>query len=348
MLYGGAKGDTEAQMADCLVFNLPQAFVHSGFNYLDLALSSRAKLQDNPGNPEISGDIFNLNISNAIWLQQGYPVLSDYLDNLALNYGAGIYLLDFMTQPEPSRLAINEWVARQTEDRIQNLLPAKSIDILTRMVLTNTIYFNAYWVDPFKVENTKAEPFYPLSDSAVTADMMHQTEYFRYAVGDNYQAVELPYWSDQKAMAMVLLVPDAGQFEAFEAGLNGNQIASINSQLQSTYIDLAMPKWEYRSSFNLKAVLSDLGMTDVFIEELADLSGINGHRELFASDVIHQAFVKVNEAGTEAAAATAIPVAGSGLPPVPVEVNIDRPFIFLIHDRPTGTVIFLGRVLDPS
>jgi serpin B len=339
MLYGGAANETERQMAGCLRFNLPQETLHSGFNYLALELESRGE-----GAAGMDGGVFRLNVANAQWWQKDYEVLATYLDLLSVNYGAGIHTLDFATYPEPSRLAINQWVAERTEDKIQNLLPQGSVTGNTRLVLTNTIYFNAAWAQPFKESNTVDLPFYLLDGTSVPVPMMNQSSYFGYAEGDTFKAVKIAY--DGGELAMVIILPDSGAFTAFEATLDNIFIETLSGAFETKYVTLAMPKWEYRSEFRLKTVLGNMGMTDAF-GGAADFSGITGSRGLFVSDVFHQAFIKVNEAGTEAAAATGIPVPDS-MPPEPVSFTLERPFIYLIQDIPTGTVLFVGRVLDPA
>lgn len=339
MLYGGAANETERQMAECLRFNLPQKTLHSGFNYLSLELESRGD-----GSAAMDGGVFRLNVANAQWWQKDYEVLTTYLDLLSVNYDAGIHTLDFATYPEPSRLAVNQWVSDQTEGKIEDLLPQRSVTSRTRLVLTNTIYFNAAWAQPFEKSETVDSPFYLLDETSVSVPMMRQTGYFGYGAGDNYKAVKISY--DGGKLAMVIILPDAGAFAVFEASLSNTVIDTLSGAFETGYVTLALPRWEYRSSFKLKTMLGNMGMTDAF-GGAADFSGITGSPRLYVSDVFHEAFVKVNEAGTEAAAATGIPVPESD-PPEPVSVTIERPFIYLIQDIPTGTVLFVGRVLNPA
>jgi serpin B len=341
MTYAGARGETAQQMADTLHFLLEQERLHPAFNWLDAELASRGE-----GAAGKDGEGFRLNIVNAIWGQKDYEFLSGFLDVLAENYGAGLRILDFITEPEASRLAINQWVSDQTEGRIKDLIPPGAIDALTRLVLTNAIYFNAAWKYPFDEDMTADGPFYLLDGGQVTVPMMKQTESFGYTEGAGYQAVELPYDGDE--LSMVILLPASGNFEAFEEDLQAQQVDAIISGLQPTQLALTMPKFEFDSEFSLKDTLTDMGMPDAFSPGDTDFSGMTGNPELFISDVVHKAFVSVDEAGTEAAAATAVIAAGSAAPQPPVEVTIDRPFIFLIRDIETGTIIFIGRVLNPG
>jgi len=340
MTYAGARNQTAEQMADTLQFMLEQDRLHPAFNWLDAELASRGE-----GAQGKDGEGFRLNIVNAIWGQKDYEFLSDFLDVLAENYGTGLRILDFITETEASRLAINQWVSDQTEGRIKDLIPQGAIDALTRLVLTNAIYFNAAWEDPFDEDMTADSPFYLLDGGQVSVPMMKQTEAFGYTEGDGYQAVKLLY--DGNELSMVILLPASGNFEAFEEGLQAQQVCDIISGLQLTGVTLTMPRFEFDSEFSLNDTLADMGMPIAFSGE-ADFSGMTGNRNLFISDVIHKAFVAVDEAGTEATAATAVIMPESGPPEPTVELTIDHPFIFLIRDIQTGAVLFVGRVLNPA
>ena len=340
MTYVGARGETEKDMAEALHFILAQDRLHPAFNSLDLQLKQRgegAKGKDDEG--------FRLHVVNAIWGQKDYKFLGEFLDVLAQNYGAGLRILDFVNETEQSRLTINKWVSDQTEERIKDLVPQGAINQLTRLVLTNAIYFNAAWQHPFHEEATSDGLFHLLSNDDVTVPMMKQTESFRYTEGNDYQAVELPY--DGQELSMVILLPKAGQFTAFEERLEAEFVKAIIDNLETREVALTMPIFEYESSFGLKEALKTLGIGVTFTAN-ADLSGMNGKRDLFIQDVLHKAFVSVDEAGTEAAAATAVMVGLTALPPEPVAFIIDRPFIFFIRDILTGSIIFIGRVLNPA
>jgi serpin B len=342
MTYAGTRTDTEQQMASTLHYTLPQERLHPVLNSLDIELSQRgqgAKGKDDKG--------FRLNIVNAIWGQQGYAFLQEFLDTLAENYGAGIRTLDFINAPEPSRIAINDWVSDQTEGRIKGLIPQGAIDAMTRLVLTNAIYFNAAWQYPFEKNATSDDNFHLLNGGEVTVPMMHETESFAYAEGNDYQAVELPY--DGRELSMVILLPQPGQFTTFEKSLDVKKVNGIIDSLGYKEIALTMPKYEFTSDFSLKKTLSDMGMPVAFTDG-ADLSGMDGKRDLFISDVIHKAFVSVDESGTEAAAATAVIIAATSapMPEEIINVTVDRPFIFLIRDIQTGAILFLGHVINPA
>jgi serpin B len=338
MTYAGARGITAEEMADTLHFMLEQDRLHPAFNWLDAELASRGE-----GAQGKDGEGFRLNIVNAIWGQKDYEFLTEFLDVLAENYGAGLRILDFINQTEESRLAINDWVSDQTEGRIKDLIPEGVITVATCLVLTNAIYFNAAWEYPFNENMTADGPFCLLDGGQVIVPMMEQTEAFGYTDGEGYQAVELRY--DGEELSMVILLPEAGNFQAFEEGLQAPQVCDIITGLQPSGVTLTMPQFEFDSEFSLKNTLEDMGMPAAF--SAADFSGMTGTRYLYISDVLHKAFVSVDEAGTEAAAATAVVMEEEAPEPL-VQVTIDRPFIFLIRDIETGAILFVGRVLNPG
>jgi serpin B len=340
MAYAGAKGETARQMADTLHFTLPPDKLAEAFNYVALELAKRALMKDLAGK---DGNGFRLNVVDDAWGQKNYTFLDSYLDILAENYGAGLRTLDFAKDPEGSRQAINQYIADATEGRIKDLIPPGAIDPLTLLVLTDAIYFNAAWMFPFNEQSTRDGEFNLADGTKLTVPMMRQTENYKYYNGSGYQVVELPYVGN--VMAMDILVPDQGQFSAFEKGLNATLVKDITAKLSSTMINFAMPRWEFDSQFSLKQALSAMGMPAAF--DGADFSGIDGKNDLYISGVIHKAFVSVDEKGTEAAAASAVIMAGAA-PAKPVALTVDRPFIFLIRDIPTGEVLFVGRVMNPA
>lgn len=339
MTYAGARGETEQQMAAALHFSLPQERLHPAFNALDLELGDRGE-----GAQGMDGQPFRLRVANSLWGQQGYHFESPFLDVLAVNYGAGMRLVDFEGNPSGSRNSINQWVDEQTEGRIPELLAPDDVKSSTRIVLTNAIYFNARWAKTFDGEDTYDRSFQGV-DGPISVPTMSQTETFAYAQSEGLDAVRLPYDGDE--LSMLVIAPPAGTLDSFESELDVERVSQIDASLTSERIELSLPKFEFRSRFYMEKVLSALGMVDAFDPGLADLSGMTGSRELFIGFVIHEAFVAVNEKGTEAAAATAVGgELGAAPDPVPM-VTIDRPFVFLIRDDVTGAILFAGRVLDP-
>ena len=348
MTFAGARSETERQMADTLHYRLPQSSLHPAFNALDRTLASRGRDPRGTQNQEEAKQYFRLNIANAVWGQHGYGFLPDFLDVLAENYGAGMRPLDFAGAPEESRARINDWVAEETEDKVKDLLPPGTIDPLTRLVLTNAIYFNASWHWPFDRRQTKMRPFHLEGGDIVDVPMMTETskDFYGYTRGDGYQAVDVPYSYGE--MSMTVLLPDEGDLGSLEDSLNAELLDQIMDDIEIDYITLTIPLFKFESEFSLGETLAGMGMPDAF-DDRADFSGMTGSKDLLISQIVHKAFVSVDERGTEAVASTAgvvILVSGSSKEPIPVTVN--RPFIFLIRDTATGTVLFLGRVMNPD
>ena len=321
------------------------------FRTLDTEDVARAHRQLSPGDrlaQQLRGRIRRSN-KTASLLSKTKADLRDtreqeFLGN-AENYDTGLRLLDFINAPEESRITINDWVSEQTEGRIKDLIPQGAIDALTRLVLTNAIYFNAAWLNPFEENLTDDAAFHLLGGGEVTVPMMSQTESFGYVEGEVYQAVELLY--DGGELSMVILLPEMGQFEAFEDSLDSDYVDSILSGVDYGQVALTMPKFEFESEFGLVDTLDNMGMPAAFSAQ-ADFSGMNGTRDLAITDILHKAFVSVDEAGTEAAAATAVIIGETAMPGEPVEVTVDRPFVFLIRDIKTDSILFIGRVMNPS
>ena len=341
MTYAGARGMTENQMAETLHFS-PQNKLHSALNSLDLELSKRGQATSKDETP------LQLDIANAVWAEQTFSFLKDYLDVIAQNYGAGIQLADFIHRHEAIREEINGWVNSQTNDKIQDLIPAGVLDPATKMVLVNAIYFKADWLHQFSPDATRDAPFHLLDGSDVQVKMMSQSMFgVRYAQGEGYQAIELLYQGETAAMDII--VPDKGNFSDFESTLNVQKLEEILSNMQpSGGMELGLPKFSFSADFDLKERLSAMGMSDAFDPARADFSGMTGGRDLYIDTVLHKAFVAADEKGTEAAAATAVIVMPTSAMLPDVTLTIDRPFIFVIRDLPSGQILFIGRVLNPE
>ena len=343
MTYAGAEGSTAEEMAAVLRFTLAQEGLHPAFNALDQKLAALAEIEI----PENQGDPFQLNIANAIWGQKDFHFEEDFLDTLAENYGAGLRLLDFFSQPEDSRESINQWVSDETKEKIQDLIPQGGITSDTRLVLSNAIYFKATWAEQFLKGRTEEGIFYGLGGEEISTQMMKtgSDAYFRYYQGVGYQAVELPYIGNQASM--LVIVPDQGNFEEFENQLSSNTLNQILNGLAYSPVALTFPKFEFESEISLAQILAEMGMPTAF-SNTADFSGMTGSKDLFISDVFHKAFVSVDEEGTEAAAATAVEMATSSMPESPIELTVDRPFLFLIRAQETDTILFIGRMVNPE
>ena len=343
MAYAGARSDTASEMADTLHFNLSQDALHAAFNYLALELDKRG--QSPSSRTSGSDEGFHLNVVNDAWGQKNFQFLASYLDTLAVNYGAGLRILDFIKDADGARQTINQYISDQTQGKIKDLIPPGAVNDLTRLVLTNAIYFKAAWQSPFVKEATGSGTFKLLNGGQVSVSMMHQMHFYSYIQGPGYQAVELPY--DDGQLSMVVLLPDTGQFDAFQDALNSEMLDGIIASMTEQNVILSLPKFQFDSSFGLKQALSSMGMPLAFSDK-ADFSGMDGAHDLLISDVLHKAFVSVDEAGTEAAAASAVVVGVTAMPANPITLSIDRPFIFLIRDIQTGTILFVGRVMNPA
>jgi len=337
MTSAGAAGDTASQMAAVLHFSLPPARLHPALNRLDLELASHAQ-----------GQAFSLHSANALWGQQGFAFQPAFLETLAVDYAAGMHLVDFRSDPQAARAAINAWVSQQTQQRIQDLVPPGAVDPLTRLVLANAIYFKADWAEPFTPEATRDQPFTLLDGSQESVATMFQQSSFRYAeIGARAQLLELPYAGND--LSLLVILPAPGQFDALQADLGAGRLNVAADSLSSREVQVWLPKFHFEYALALNPNLAALGMTDAFDPNKADFSGMDGQRDLYIGSVLHKAYVAVDEQGTEAAAASAVGMQSLAMPVAsPVEFKADRPFFFLIRDNPTGTVLFLGRVIDPG
>lgn len=339
MTYPGAAGETAAAFERTLHVSIPEPDYHRAMNDLDRQLRSRGA-----GASAADGQPFRLRLVNQLFAQRGFAFEPPFLDVLAEEYGADVRLLDFAAAPEPSREAINGWVAQETEDRILDLLPRGTIVNDTLAVLVNAIYFNAAWATPFDPALTRDREFTLLDGSRVAVPTMSSGDLAaRGAQVDGVEVVELPY--DGGELSMLLLVPPPGELAALEQALTPARLAELVAALRDERLALTLPRFEVRSSLALKPPLAALGLGVAF-GELADFSRMSTAVDLLVSDVVHQAFVKVNEAGTEAAAATAVIVGPTSVPIVRTVV-IDRPFLFAVRDHATGALVFVGRVTRP-
>jgi serpin B len=336
MTYAGAEGETEQEMREALHFELPEPTLHEAFNATDRALDARASDLF----PESEGQGFELSVVNQAWGLTGYEFEAPFLDVLGLHYGAGMLLVDLAAPP--TRVLINDWVAEQTQDRVKDLLPDGSLTVDTRFVLTNAIYFKANWLNQFDPSQTVDATFTAAAGERAVK-MMHQRFAFQYGEGAGYRAVELPYLSP--AVRMLLILPE-GEVDALIADLDGAAFDALRAGLSEYDVTLDLPRFSFEAERQLKEPLKALGMPLAFGD--ADFTAINGGREaLYIDEVYHKAFVAVDEEGTEAAAATAVVGVAESAKPT-AEIRFDRPFVFVIYDRPTGQILFLGTLRDPG
>lgn len=340
MAWGGAKGETAAQMKRTMHFAGEPDANAAAWGKLSRALSS-------PGRPR------ELRIANRLFGESSYRFEQPYLDKTASAFGAPLEPLDFKKGFEPSRVHINAWVEEQTKNRITGLLPPGALDTLTRLVLVNAIYFLAEWLDPFEGRSTSDEPFIVNAASKPSVSMMHRTASYSYGQVDGVKVLALPYLGNDVAMFAVLPDKQDG-LAAVESSLNAAKIAEWTKSRPSSLVEVTFPRFELSPpALSLGDDLAALGMPLAFVKRRADFTGIanpaDEDERLSISKVFHKAFVKVNEKGTEAAAATAIVMAaGAGMPPKAIEFRADHPFLFFIVDKSSGLVLFMGRVADPS
>jgi serpin B len=334
MTYEGARGQTAEEIAR--VFHFPTddperraafAAVHNRLN-------------------EAAGD-YTLRVANALWAQKDYPFLEAYLSVLQNYYAAKATNVDFMGATETARQTINAWVEERTERKIKDLFPRGTIDESTRLVLTNAIYFKGQWVTQFDRRQTRNEAFHVSPDRSVNVPMMRLTGEgveFKYAQDEDVQVLEMPYKGEK--LSMLVLLPRSGGLAAFENALTLEKLEGWRAGLRKRRVDVFMPKFTFETKYVMNEVLQKMGMPTAFSGG-ADFSGMTGKRDLAIQHVIHQAFVDVNEEGTEAAAATGVSVGVTSVPQVPV-FRADRPFLFAIQDTGRGNLLFLGRVVNPE
>lgn len=341
MTAAGAEGETKTQIRDALQVKLPGVQFDEAINGIDLSLSAHSA----------STDGITLNIVNSTWMQAGWNFKVGYLDHLARYYGAGVNMLDFVSQPDPSRVIINDWVAEQTNSKIMDLIPKGAITTATVMVLTNAIYFLGDWLYSFNTERTAPATFCLSDNTTVQAPLMYQGEVnkkvkMHYARVGNARALDFPYKGER--LSMTVLLPDQGEFSAFESSLSLEKVNELINALDTADLVVALPKFQF--TFGTKSIsqaLATLGMVDAFTGGKADFSGIDGTKQLFISNILHKAFIAVDEKGTEAAAATAVVFDRTTADPNEVIFVVNRPFIFAIRDNETGTILFMGRILNP-
>lgn len=332
MTYAGARGRTAEQMAATLRFSLPDQRLHAAAGDLMRDLDA-------------TREGYTMSIANRLFAQEGFELQQPFVETTRGHYAAPVEELDFIRDTENSRTYINEWVAEKTNERIRDLLPEGSISCDTRLVLTNAIHFDGKWKYEFDEAATHTAPFDNGQGGTSSVEMMTQTQTFRYGEFDGYQMLEMPYAGDD--LSMVVMLPDAVDgLPALEASLTAETLDANLAAMHNRQVETFLPKFKFDASFGLAGTLQDMGMTDAF-QTQANFSGI-ADAPLAISDVLHKAFIDVNEAGTEAAAATAVGIITTSLPLSPPVFRANHPFMFALRDTHSGSLLFLGRVAQPG
>jgi serpin B len=332
MTYAGARGNTEEQMARVLHFALDQPRLHPAFASLEARLRAVQDKED-----------VQLRVANSLWPHESYPLLDEFLALTEQFYGVEITPLDY-NEPEVARETINAWVEERTEGKIEDLIPPGTL--LQLLVLVNAIAFKGNWACQFDEALTRDAPFWLAPGNQVRVPLMQQLGTFGYARLDELHVLELPYAGDDVSM-VVLLPAKIDGLAALEDSLSAENLNRWMGRLLASEVQVYLPRFEMRCNFRLGARLEAMGMTDAF-DGSADFSGIDGTQSLLISAVFHQAYVDVNEEGTEAATATAVEMAPKGIPLPSPTFRADHPFVFLIRERMTGSLLFLGRVANPA
>ncbi len=337
--YEGARGATADEIHRVLHLPVSDTRRREGFFRIDAGLNN-------------GDENYTLRTANALWAEKAYPFLPEYIDIAERWYGANTTNLDFAKNPEGSRATINRWVEEKTEEKIRDLLPVGSISPATRLVITNAIYFKGTWSMQFDANKTKDEEFRTGQNRTVTVPMMQRTDEdakYRYAETATLQALEMPYaHGNGTELSMLVLLPKEGNLTAAEKVLNVEEIAALQDSMARKRVKVFFPKFGLDTEYFLSKPLAAMGMPTAFSPG-ADFSGMDGTKNLLISDVVHKAFVDVNEEGTEAAAATGVIMNVSAAPPggdIPV-FRADHPFIFFITEKDSGTILFAGRVINP-
>lgn len=336
MTYEGAKGDTASEMQTTLHMSSDDSARRSAFFAIQRSINE-------------PNDYYKLSTANALWVEETYSLLPSYSSLVQDYYAGNSTNLDFAKNPEPSRIKINDWVSDNTDGKITGLMPRNSITSGTRLVLTNTIYFNGSWVTPFEKESTAEKDFHLTSTATKKVQMMNlYATHFMYGEDSSMQVLQMDYKGDK--LAMVIVLPKDGKLDDVDAKLTADQIDRWEKSMSSKRVNVHLPKFKFDTKYLMNEPLKQMGMPTAFTDS-ADFSGISGKADLAISIIVHQAFVDVNEKGTEAAAATGIGMAATSFSPQqepPKDFNVDHPFIFLIKDKSTGQILFIGKVMNPS
>ena len=343
MTYSGARGQTAAQIARAMHFNLPAADLHPAWHRLISDLHDRNESSTGPK----STPAVQLSTANALWAQSGERILPEFQKLVESYYDGGLIPVDFRESPAAARDYINHWVEEHTGGKIKDLIKPGHIDSHTVLILTNAIYFKALWATPFAEKLTRPDDFHASAGEKVRVDMMHLIGRFRYAEDAAAQVLELPYQGGNLSM-VVALPRTADGLPQLESALSLARLDGWLGSLADRRIDVNLPRFKLTAESELKDALSSLGMPAAFAADKADFSGMTPTGEFAISAVVQKAFVEVEEKGTEAAAATGVVMARASMVQAPPPVfRADHPFLFLIRDNKTGSILFLGRLVRP-
>ncbi len=336
MTSAGARGNTEKQLAHVLHFAEIPGQLHSSFGALQKQLNEAQKT-----------NIIELDLANGLWMQKGHSFLAEFKNTARQDYGANLNQADFRKKLDSAREKINNWVGQMTKGKITDFIPLGLLDQTARLVLVNAIYFKGTWSSPFETNHTASQPFHISIGRKVEAPLMHQVEHAGYFENGAFQAIQLPYIGDQ--LSMVIMLPrQISSMKTTENFLTPQSLAQWLGQMNTREVDIYLPKFKLEIGFELANTLAKMGMPDAF-GEYANFSGIDGTTQLHISTIMHKAYVEVNEAGTEAAAATGAVVKAEEVRiPAPPVFRADHPFVFLIRDNHSGSILFLGRLVDPT
>lgn len=338
MTYAGARGETEAEMGRVFHFTQSQEELHRAFAVLNRVFGTAEEKRG-----------YQLAVANRLWGQEGCGFLPEFLKVTREDYGAELEQVDFAGQVEQARSRINTWVEQQTAGAIRDLIPSGALNSQNRLVVTNAIYFKGTWSEPFDEGRTEDAPFHVTPDERLDVPLMSHEGVFPYWAGEGLAALDLPYGSGD--LSMLVLLPDGIEgLASLESQLNVANVTRWESSLRRATVQVDLPRFKLTSQFELASILRAMGMVRAFAPGQADFSGMDGRRDLFVSAVIHKAFVDVNEEGTEAAAATGMVMRASAamLPRQPIVFRADHPFLFLIRDKGTGSILFIGRLVNPQ
>ncbi len=334
MTFEGSSGNTRKEMADTLHLGMTDAERMEGFAQLMDAVKAAP------------GKHYQLAISNALWGQQSYAFVPEFTSRINRYYGGGFKTVDFVGARGKAVATINSWVEDKTAGKIKDLIHLDDVSELTRLILTNAIYFKGDWKQPFPEANTRPQDFHLDDGKIVKAQTMQQKSHFRYVHQDNVAAIELPYEGDD--LSMIVLLPDAG-VDSLESKLTADSLAAIEKAMSTAEVIVALPRFTFTARYSLAPELTGMGIRDAFSESAANFSGMTGDKDLYISAVIHQAFIDVNEKGSEAAAATAVIMSSKSVQiDMPEIFRADRPFLFLIKHKASGSILFIGRVANPN